>query len=188
MPTGQFISFYLPYRQNGAYIPPDSQAQAILTKAQTLVDKGAPGVAITYSANYGQTREIIKVYAAGGWYTGTDGANQAAVMCEMEQLMSSPYTALQHKMRIAPITTMNAYADPVTPWNETVLADIVTADLARIETYLQNGWCVLGWQNQDTVNNTGHPYAVGGGIAQLPPAVAVKIQATLMGYAKTYAG
>ena len=49
------------------------------------------------------------------------------------------------------------------------------------------GWDVLGWQNQQTVNNPQHPYAIGGGVARLPPAVDDKIQKTLMEFAKNYA-
>ncbi len=186
MPAGKFINFYLPYKQDGTFVAPMAQAQQILDKTTALVAGGARGVAITYSANYGQTRTIEQVYAAGGWDTETSGANQAAVMYDMGQLMEKTYAALQGKMRIVPITTMNAYIDPVTPWNEQVLMDLVTTDLHRIETYLQDGWYILGWQNQDTVNNPAHPYAVGGGIAQLPPAVSEKIQQALTGFAKKY--
>ena len=51
---------------------------------------------------------------------------------------------------------------------------------------LDKGWYVLGWQNQGTVNDPMHPYAVGGGIATLPAAVSDKIQQTLIGFSKTY--
>lgn len=185
MSTGKFISFNIPYKEGSVYVSSATQAQEILNKAQELIDNGAPGVAITYSANYGQTQTIEKTYRAGGWDTQTNGANQAAVMAAMEQLMGSTYTVLQGKMHIAPITTMNGHP-PATPWNDTVLMNIVTQDLANIETYLKNGWTVLGWQNQDTVNNPVHPYAVGGGIATLPTAVSDKIQQTLIGFAKDY--
>lgn len=185
MSTGQFLNFNLPYKENGVYVSSAAQAQVILTKAQSLINGGAKGVAITYSANYGQTLEIAKVYAAGGWDTNTNGANQAAVMYAMEQMMGTTYTGLQGKMHIAPITTMDGYP-PTTPWNDTVLMNIVTQDLGNIETYLKNGWVVLGWQNQDTVGNLAHPYAVGGGIATLPIAVSDKIQQTLIGFAQTY--
>lgn len=185
MSTGQFLNFNLPYKENGIYVSSAAQAQAILNKAQALISNGAVGVAITYSANYGQTRTIASVYAAGGWDTQTNGANQAAVMNAMEQLMGSTYTMLQGKMHIAPITTMDGYP-PTNPWNDTVLMNIVTQDLANIETYLKNGWVVLGWQNQDTVGNPAHPYAVGGGIATLPTNISDTIQQTLIGFANTY--
>lgn len=187
MNAGTFINFNLPFLQNGAFVPPRDQAAAILRKAGELLAKGAQGVAITYSANYGQTREIERVYLSGGWNTQTTGLNQAAVIDAMEVLLGGRYAALQGKMRIAPITTMNAYADPADPWNDDVLMGIVTTDLARIKNYLEAGWDVLGWQNQDTVGDPKHPYAVGGGVAQLPPAVADKIQQTLMAYAGIYA-
>jgi hypothetical protein len=81
---------------------------------------------------------------------------------------------------------MNAYNNPVTPWNDDVLMGIVTTDLERLKIYLEGGWNILGWQNQKTVSNPKHPYAIGGGVAKLPPAVSDKIQNTLIGYATTY--
>jgi hypothetical protein len=181
-----FIDFNLPFFSGGMPVSPDEQAESILSEATVLIKQGAKGVAITYSANYGQTRTISQVYFAGGWNTHTNGANQAAVMSCMESLLAGKYQALQGKMRIAPITTMNAYSDPVSPWNNDVLMGIAITDLERIDTYLKGGWDVLGWQNQATVNNPDHPYAIGGGIAALPPAVSDKIQSTLTGYAKAY--
>lgn len=188
MQAGKFISFELPYANHGVTVSPDQQAQQILTEAQQLISQGAAGVAITYSANYDQTQTINKVYASGGWDTGTNGANQAAVMAAMEQLMGSTYSGLQGKMHIAPITTMNGYLFPLSPWNETVLMNLVKIDLAAIEKYITDGWYVLGWQNQNTVNNPMHPYAVGGGVATLPPAVSDEIQTTLIALAKKYPG
>jgi len=186
MPNGQFINFNIPFLQNGAYVSSQSQAKQILTKAQSLINDGAIGVAITYSANYGQTLTIESVYASGGWDTHTNGANQAAVMSEMESLMGSTYQSLQGRMRIAPITTMNAYTNPLNPWNEHVQMGIVENDLDRIQQYLQNGWMVLGWQNQDTVTNATYPYAVGGGVVKPPQAITNKIQVTLIQFSKTY--
>jgi hypothetical protein len=188
MSTGVFINFNLPYLKGGVYVSDLEQADIILKEATNLISKGAKGLAITYSANYGQTRKIEQVYSKGGWNTQTTGGNQAAVMACMESLLGSKYQALQGKMRIAPITTMNAYPgdNPINPWNENVLMNIVIKDLERIKTYLDGNWDVLGWQNQGTVGNPKHPYAVGGGIATLPQAVSDKIQNTLIGYAKTY--
>ena len=186
MMKGVFIDFNVPYSKGGVSVLPQNQAEDILKKANDLVINGAKGVAIIYSANYGQTREIEKVYFTGGWKTQTNGANQAAVMNCMELLLSSKYSTLQGKMRILPITTMNAYNNPVNPWNNDVLMGIVTTDLERIKIYLEGGWNVLGWQNQNTVTNPKHPYAIGGGVAKLPQAVSDKIQNTLIGYATTY--
>ncbi len=176
MMKGVFIDFNVPYSKDGVSVLPQNQAEDILKKANDLVINGAKGVAIIYSANYGQTREIEKVYFTGGWKTQTNGANQAAVMNCLELLLSSKYSTLQGKMRILPITTMNAYDNPVNPWNNDVLMGIVTTDLERIKIYLEGGWNVLGWQNQNTVSNPKHPYAIGGGVAKLPQAVSDKIQ------------
>lgn len=186
MQNGQFINFYLPYSNDGVMVSPGQQAQQIIDKAKVLIACGATGVAITYSANYGQTRTIEQVYDSGGWDTQTSGANQAMVMYEMEALMGSADQDLQGKLRIAPITTMNAYENPVNPWDEGVLLNIVVTDLNRIQDYLTHGWVVLGWQNQGTVNDPAHPYAVGGGVATLPPLVSDKIQQTLINYSQTY--
>lgn len=186
MPSGSFIPFRLPYFENGAPVPAAAQAERILQQAGELIAKGAAGVGITYSANYGQTRKIAGTYASGGWNTRTGGANQAEVMQNMEALLETPFIALRGKVHILPITTMNAYTDPLDPWNENVHMRIVSADLDRIQAYLDRGWDVLGWQNQQTVNDPAHPFAVGGGVAQLPTAVSDKIQQTLIGFAQRY--
>jgi hypothetical protein len=186
MNKGMFVNFNLTYQHNGEGLSYQQQAEKILKKATELVANGAKGVAITYSANYGQTRKIEQVYFAGDWNTQTDGSNQAEVMKEMESLLGSENKNLQGKMCIVPITTMNAYDDPADPWNDDVLMGIVTTDLDRIKIYLEGGWHILGWQNQDTVNNPKHPYAVGGGVAKLPLSVSDKIQNTLIGYAQKY--
>lgn len=177
-----FINFNLNYRT----LTTQEQAEKILGKAEDLLNNHAKGVAIIYSANYGQTRQIQQVYFAGGWNTETSGANQAAVMQEMESRMGSDYKHLQGSLRIVPITTMNAYDTPADPWNDDILMGIVTTDLDRIRIYLESGWHVLGWQNQDTASDAAHPYAVGGGVAKLPTAVSDKIQQTLISYAKQY--
>ncbi|CAN5255640.1 hypothetical protein BH10ACI1_BH10ACI1_07440 [soil metagenome] len=186
MSKGSFINFEIDYMKNGNQVPPQQQADEILQKAEDLISGGALGVAITYSANYGQTRLIEETYFTGGWNTQTNGAHQATVIYTMETLLGTKYQNLQGKMRIAPITTMNAYTDLVDPWNDDVLMGIVVTDLERIKIYLEAGWNILGWQNQDTVTNPKHPYAIGGGVATLPAAVSDKIQNTLIGFAATY--
>ena len=105
-------------------------------------------------------------------------------MSAMESLLDNEYKELQGRMRIVPITTMNAYDDLVKPWNDSVLMGIVTTDLDRIKIYLEGGWDVLGWQNQNTVDDPEHQYAIGGGIVKLPEAVSEKIQKTLIEYSK----
>ena len=178
---GKFINFCLDYSK----LSSQQQAEKILKKADELVGNASKGVAITYSANYGQTRKIQQVYLAGGWHTQTNGSNQAQVMHAMESLLADTYQHLQGKLRIVPITTMNAYENPVEPWNNGVHMGIVITDLDRIWAYLENGWSILGWQHQKTVNSTTHPYAVGGGIANVPESISQNIQKTLMGYANT---
>ncbi|MFN5240270.1 MAG: DUF2281 domain-containing protein [Aphanizomenon sp.] len=174
---GKFIDFYLPYSQDGNHISAKSQAQKILQEADTLLKTCSFGVAIIYSANYDQTKTIRKTYAEGGYKTGTSGANQANVMTEMENLLDTPnYQHLQSKIRIAPITTMT-YADYDGKDHITVVKD----DLAQIKQMLENGWDILGWQNQTTKK-----YAVGGGIANLSHDISDKIQSTLLSLSSQY--
>ena len=174
---GKFIDFYLPYSQDGKNISAKSQAEKILQEAATLLKKASFGVAIIYSANYDQTKTIRKTYTEGKYKTGTSGSNQANVMTEMEKLLDTPnYQHLQSKIRIAPITTMT-YSDYDGKDHITVVKD----DLAQIEQMLENGWDILGWQNQTTKK-----YAVGGGIANLSHDISDKIQSTLLSLSSQY--
>ena len=185
MSAGAFINFYLSY----AGVSYEDQAIAILQKSRDRLKAGAKGVAITYSANYGQTRAIAETYRQGDWFTGTNGAHQAAVMHAMELLMRrEPYRELQGKVRIAPVTTMEGGGQPRIPWSDPAHLEIAKADLARIQAYLEDGWDILGWQNQKTVKDPDHPYAVGGGIAIVPDEVSEVIQATLIQFAREYPG
>lgn len=186
MQPGKFHNFLLPYRIDGDLVAPSAQAALIASAVQRLLDAGAPGVGIIYSANYGQTREITRTYLSGGWHTGTGGSNQAAVMTALEDSMAETHATLQGRLHILPITTMNAYVDPVPDWNAELLRGIVVTDLARVQAYLQAGWHVLGWQNQDTASNPAHPYAIGGGIATLPTVVDDLIQASLCDLASRF--
>jgi len=189
MSQGKFINFNLPYKDgSGNYIPKLQQATAILDEATTLLKNGCTGVGIIYSANYNQTRIIQETYFAGNWNTHTTGINQAEVMIEMEARLGSAYQALQGKMHMLPITTMNAYAGdhPLPKWNIDVHTGVVTQDLDRIQRYLNCGWDVLGWQNQDTADDPNKPYAIGGAVAKMDPAVSVYVQNFLINLAAVY--
>lgn len=175
---GCFSEFYLPYQnQNGESVSSHDQAVAILEEAKKWIAKGYSGVAITYSANYAQTTAIHRTYTSGQWYTQTSGANQAEVMREMELLLGNAYSTLQHQAHIAPITTMT-YSD----YGGKSHKNVVEYDLNHIKSLLENGWVVLGWQNQHTRPD----YAVGGGIATLPADINSMIQTTLAQYAKDF--
>lgn len=175
---GHFINFYLHYEdKSGKGVSSLEQALAIIAEAQKLIGGGSPGVAITYSANYGQTQKIHKTYEAGGWNTQTSGANQADVMQEMESLMGGKYSSLQRQLEIAPITTI-----PDTYSGKTHL-QVVESDLEYIKSLLDKKWDVLGWQNQGSKPH----YAVGGGVAgPLPQEINTLIQTTLAKYAVDY--
>ena len=178
---GKFIDFYLPYSQDGNHISAKSQAEKILQEADTLLKKGSFGVAIIYSANYDQTKTIRKTYTEGKYKTGTSGANQANVMTEMEKLLDTPnYQHLQSKIRIAPITTLT-HSDYDGKDHITVVKD----DLGQIQEMLENGWDILGWQNQTTIKSK-NKYAVGGGVATLSQDISDEIQSTLLSLASQY--
>ena len=178
---GKFIDFYLPYSQDGKNISAKSQAEKILQEAATLLKKASFGVAIIYSANYDQTKTIRKTYTEGKYKTGTSGANQANVMTEMEKLLDTPnYQHLQSKIRIAPITTLT-YSDYDGKDHITVVKD----DLDQIQQMLENGWDILGWQNQTTIKSK-NKYAVGGGVATLSQDISDEIQSTLLSLASQY--
>jgi len=186
MKKGKFLKFYLPWKKDNQIISSTDQATSILNEAKELIANGSLGVLITYSANYGQTRDINKIYNSGEWLTGISGAHQAQVMAEMERLMGNEFLDIQTKVRIGPITTMNAYVDPVDPFNEFVLASLSFKDLENLRQMLEQGWDVLGWQNQETVGNDSAPFAVGEGVATLPPEVTSIIQSMLKAYARVY--
>jgi hypothetical protein len=178
---GAFINFPLIYQvvPNDGGLSNDQQAIEILTKSKQLFAAGFPVVAITYSANEGQTRELVEAYAAGNYKADISGANQAEVMNSMETKLGEPaWQDLQMKMRIAPITTI--------PNPGTDALKIAKADIARIHDQLKRGWAILGWQNQTTVGRPEHPYAIGGGVASLSADVDKAIQGGLKSLAAAY--
>ena len=189
MNKGKFISFNVPYKDgNGKSISETNQATAILDEAATSIKNGAAGVGIIYSANYNQTRVIEETYFGGNWNTNTSGAHQAVVIMQIELLLASSYQALQGKMHILPLTTMNAYSGdaPLAIWNKDVHTGIINQDLDRVQRYLNCGWDILGWQNQDSVKDAHNPYAIGGSIANMDPTVSDFIQAFLIKLAANY--
>jgi hypothetical protein len=180
MAVGQFIDFYQPF---GGGITDQDQASNILSRARVLLIEDTIGVGITYSANYFQTVSIREAYESGRYDTGTDGANQAAVVTALEARLGGPDRDLRGKLRIVPITTM-AYPAPPGPDKY----EVVTNDLIHLENLLQQGWTILGWQNQKT-RGTDAPYAVGGGVAgPMPLPMRFLIQVTLKYFSLKYAG
>jgi hypothetical protein len=162
MPNGSFIDFPLFYQPSDGGLTEDQQAEKIMTKSRQLLDTGFAGVAIIYSANEGQTRALVNAYAAGIYKGDISGANQAQVMNLMEKKLGErSWQDLQMKLQIAPITTI--------PDSPSDALQIVKTDIARIRGQLEQGWAILGWQNQRTVGRPEHPYAIGGGVATLPP-------------------
>jgi hypothetical protein len=176
---GAFIDFFLEYRPRGSTqgLTADQEAVEMLKACEKLVAAGYLGAAITYSANEDQTKALEAAYAAGVYTAHISGLNQAVVMERLEDHLGNNYTALQLKMRIAPITTIpNVGTDP---------AAIVKSDLARIRQYLTDGWAILGWQNQDS-RGTKDPYAIGGGVAHLSNAIKAEIQGGLKALAADF--
>jgi hypothetical protein len=181
-PHGAFLDFYLEYSVKSpsgtvSGLGNHAQALAILQEARRQIAAGHPGAAVIYSANEGQTRDLARVYAAGGFSAGIVGAHQAEVMTQMETLLATdPWKDLRNKARIAPITTIPDLSDPLA---------IVKRDLQGIRDYLDQGWAILGWINQDT-QGTDHPYAIGGGVTQLAPTIANLIQTELKTFATDF--
>ena len=181
MITGRFVNFYLPFLdENGDEISAKDQALLIIAEAQKRIAAGSPGVSITYSANYGQTKKIHRVYNEGGWDTQTGGANQANVMYEMEKLMRDTYPELQRHLQISPITTMTGGV----PYGDKTHKEVVETDLAYIKGLLDDNWNVLGWINKD---DKPVYFAIGGGeVKNLPLDISDLIQTTLTQYSKDF--
>lgn len=91
--------------------------------------------------------------------------------------MGSDFSALQGRLEIAPITTMT-YKD----YGGHTQQQVVESDLEYIKSLRDKGWDVLGWQTQSSIPG----YAIGGGIAELPPEIDTLIQTTLAKYAVDY--
>ena len=122
--------------------------------------RGYEQIGILYSANAGQTDTIRQTYENGGWFTGTNGGNQASVISEVEKLLrdNPRYQKLQSIFRIIPITTMD-YSKSGHVMDDQRIKD----DLNAVSVFLKKGnRVVLGWQNEYTKEGE---YAIGGGIA-----------------------
>ena len=145
----------------------NQQAEQILNYALNLLDKQPelPGIGLTYSANHEQTLKIINCYENGDSETEINGANQANVVYMVEQFLlhHKKYKTLQNKFRIVPISTMNYNTQgtkiPCTDQEFDVC-------IRNILDLFKKQWCILGWQNQTTINNKEQPYAIGGGVAR----------------------
>ncbi len=174
---GQFIDYYLPFIEQGKPLTAQEQATQILTKATKCIESGCTGVAITYSANYDQSIRINETYQNGQWQTHTNGANQAQVIFQMEELQENQFRNLQSKMRIAPITTLT-----YSTFGGKSHKQVVNDDLENIKRLLDHNWTVLGWINQISAPD----YAVGGGIVQLPAELSSMIQKTLKEFSQRY--
>lgn len=107
----------------------------------------------------------------------------------MHDLLETRFTAIRRQMRIAPITTMSY---PSNDYGTFTHAQVVDQDLANIQRWLDEGWTVLGWQNNTTGTTS---YAVGGGVAQrpdpsgvipFPSALSAHVQASLAQFALDY--
>lgn len=158
---GMFVKTYLRYEQHSKQNT-EKQARTILDKVREYKNKGFTKVGIIYSANRGQTEAIRLTYAKKdkekNWKTETSGANQAEVMYTVEELLKNEkqYQDLRGVFRILPITTQNLGP------NDPAKQEWLVEDLNLIQSHLEEGQIVLGWQNQDTVAH--NAYAVGGGI------------------------
>ncbi len=146
--------------------PAEEQALIILNEVEKYLKQGYTQVGITYSANDGQSEKIAQTYQKGGWFTGTNGANQASVMHQLEQMLATTHKHLQHAFRILPITTID-YSG-----GNNVKPEWLIRDVNNIHTFLnQPNHVVMGWQNEDTKPN--NRYALGGGVSKQQLTVAM---------------
>jgi|GEM_PF-2434888 hypothetical protein len=155
---GAFIPFRVDFKDtNGEEISAREQAFKILNKVNDLYKKGYKQIGITYSANAWQAKHIAECYSQGQWETGIKGVNQANVMAKAENLLNRrKYEHLQPIFRIQSITTVIRTEQNLDP-------TITEKNVQDIGNFIRDGGVVLGWQNQDTVNDAKRPYAVGGG-------------------------
>lgn len=179
MESGHFIPFLLRFKdKSGAIVPAEEQARQIVSKVQQVLEDGALGVALLYSANYRQSQMIRETYASNHWKTGVAGTNQAAVIQCVEHFMEHPFKNLQGRFRVAPVTTMT-----YDHYDGQQLQEVVLEDLQSIRTLLEGGWHVLGWMNQETQPH----YAIGGGVSGvMDPTLKDTIQRSLAEFAIEY--
>ncbi len=181
MTKGKFINLVLDYTKHSE----THLAQQLLNLARTQITNGSKGVGYIYSANYGQTREIERAYFAQAWNTGTSGDNQAKIVMAVEHELGQPaYQDLQGKVHVLPITTMNAYVNPIANWSDDLHLGLLNEDLDRTENYLKSNWDVFGIQ--DPNHTVKKPYAIGGKIANMPPSVSNFVQQFLIGLKGKY--
>ncbi|MBN9226648.1 MULTISPECIES: hypothetical protein [Legionella] len=159
MPKG-IVPFRVDFEKNGVGVSTRAQAAQILDEVARQHANGAKTVGITYSANQAQTDKIQSTYKNGGWKTGTDGSNQAAVISEIEQLLTTPkYQHLQGVYRTVPITTMKY--DSTGKAVKAKDTD-VEESLKGASKFMDDGGVLLGWTNQTTAPGR---LAIGGGVA-----------------------
>jgi hypothetical protein len=147
----------------GQPISAHAQATCILDEVQRQYNAGITKVGITYSANQAQTEAIIN--NNGKWPARARGANQAAVMMKISELLETPnYASLKAVFHIIPITTMKYDGTTVCAADEAS----VTKSLANaVQFVTQPNSIILGWTNQNSYNSEGTlwGFAVGGGVA-----------------------
>lgn len=142
---------------------PKAQAQVIINRVLNLLRENPNvfQVGITYAANDEQSKALYEMYRLHGKLPDIYGNNQAAVMHELLKLLNDSYQDLVPVIKIMPITTCIQGGGTLSPKPENVMEEI-----KRIEEFVKEGGVLLGWQNQNTVNNENHPFAIGGGVAQ----------------------
>lgn len=154
-PNNTMQLFRVDYENNGASVSAKDQANKIIQEIEDRIQKGER-VAITYSANSGQSQQIRDGYQQNT-FPLLQGDNQARVF----EIIADHFRnhGKKHMVRILPISTLTYDAQqnkhPVTD-------DIFNLEMRNIATHLGAGWSVLGLQNQ---KSDPHELAVGGIIA-----------------------
>jgi len=152
---------FTPLCLNFETLSTEQQARKILDQVNELNQLGYKKIAITYSANDQQT-SVIREYNRDdnpNKKLTIAGANQAAVIAEISQLLSSEYKHLIPVFCVMPLTTISFGGKLADKTDE--------IDLDYIEKFMQeSNHAILGWQNQKTYPH----YAVGGGVDAAMPA------------------
>lgn len=149
------------------------QAKCILDAALSEYQKHQHVVGISYSANASQTKAIYKAWAEGqSGAEAINGANQAAVIHRLSELLynTDDYKVLQNGVfKIVPISTMDGF--------DAKTSDKELRTCLEVARNVADNGCLFVWVNQGATST--HPYAIGGGVANVPKARHQFIMATL---------
>lgn len=147
--------FRIDFKKDAKNRTAQEQADEILNYLEEFFTENEHGrIAITYSANSDQAKDIYAKYDSGDYVIG--GANQAQLFAAI--LKGIRAKDWQDKFHVLPVPTcLHSGGAQVS-----TKKDVVDA-MKNIAKHMTEGWIVLGLQNQDTKSD--FPFAIGGGVA-----------------------